>query len=404
MKSLLISGTYFPPQVGGISHYMAAIASALGPERVCCLTGVALTGSESVASATPRVYRRPAVFGTTTPVQLAALAAAMASIMVRERPRVVQLATAAEGYLGPWLQQALRLPYVVYAHGNEVLDAIHSTWDKPRAALRGAARVLANSRFTAGLVEEAGVAPERIEVVHPGCDVDHFRPVPVDDDLRRRLLGDRAGGRVVLSVGGLVPRKGHDTVIRALPEVLRRCPDVTFLIVTSDRRNYGALDVLARQLGVRDRLVLAFDVPTDQLPQIYALCDVFAMPSREDRQACDAEGFGMVFLEANACGKPVVGGRSGGIPDAVLEAETGLLVDPYEPADTARALVGLLEDRDFATRLGRQGRSRVAGQLTWARVAGRIRDILDAVLQERLRAGAGRPNNSRIQERAGSST
>jgi phosphatidylinositol alpha-1,6-mannosyltransferase len=379
MKSLLISGTYFPPQVGGISHYMAAVAAALGPERVCCLTGVPCASTVEATHFAPRVYRRPTVFAKTTCVQVAGLGATIAEILVRDRPRVVQLATAGEGYLGLWLNRALRLPYIIYAHGNEVLDAIRSSWDKPRNALRGAARVVANSHFTAGLAEEAGVERGRIEIVHPGCEVEHFRPLPVDLDLRRRLLGDRVADRVVLSVGGLVPRKGHDLVVRALPGVLGRCPDVTYLIVTSDRRNYGQLDALARAVGVRDRVVLAYDVPTSELPAVYALSDVFVMPSRERRDACDAEGFGIVFLEASACGKPVVGGRSGGIGDAVVEGVTGFLVDPHDPADLANALVRLLEDRELAGRLGEQGRQRVTREFTWTRVAGEILAILRSV-------------------------
>jgi hypothetical protein len=101
MKSLLVSGTYFPPQVGGISHFMASVASALGPERVCCLTGVPAFGGAT--NFEPRVYRRPAVFAKATCVQVAGLSAAIAEIVVRDRPRVVQLATAGEGYLGLWL-------------------------------------------------------------------------------------------------------------------------------------------------------------------------------------------------------------------------------------------------------------------------------------------------------------
>jgi phosphatidylinositol alpha-1,6-mannosyltransferase len=378
MKSLLISGTYFPPQVGGISHLMAAVASALGPEQVCCLTGVPAEGPAD-ESFRPRVYRRPAVFSKVTYVQVMALTVAIAEIAARERPKVVQVATAAEGYVGLWLERVLRLPFVIYAHGNEVLDAIRASWDRPRTALRRAACVIANSRFTAGLVEEAGVERRRIEIVHPGCEVDHFRPLPADLQLKQRLLGDRVADRVILSVGGLVPRKGHDLVIRGLPGLLQRCPDVTFLIVTSDRRNYGHLDALARTVGVRDRVVLAYDVPTSDLPAVYALSDVFVMPSRERREACDAEGFGIVFLEASACGKPVVGGRSGGIGDAVVEGVTGFLVDPRDPADLANALVRLLEDRELAGRLGEQGRQRVAREFTWTRVAGQIQDILRSV-------------------------
>src|SRR5215470_1795651 len=131
--------------------------------------------------------------------------------MLRERPRAVQLATTtSEGYFGLWLRRWLGLPFVIYAHRNEISQAMKPAWSVPRQALVSADRVLANSRFTAGLVEKAGVAPERIVVVHPGCDAETFHPADREEALRRRFLGDRAQGPILLSVGGLVPRKGQD--------------------------------------------------------------------------------------------------------------------------------------------------------------------------------------------------
>jgi phosphatidylinositol alpha-1,6-mannosyltransferase len=267
----------------------------------------------------------------------------------------------------------------VYAHGNEVLAAARTSWDKPRLALQGAARVLANSRFTALAAERAGAHPDRIVVVSPGCDTDLFRPLPAEPELRQRLLGERAGDRILLTVGGLVARKGHDTVIRALPAVLRSCPDVTYLIAASDGRNYEALDGLARATGVRDRVVFALHVSDADLPQVYALADLFVMPSRAHLDNCDVEGFGMVFLEANACGKAVVAGRSGGIPDAVLDGVTGLLVDPLSPDAVAAELVTLLTNHGLRAKLGEQGRLRVVNGFTWAHVGRKVHEIMEGL-------------------------
>jgi len=111
---------------------------------------------------------------------------------------------------------------------------------------------------------------------------------------------------------------------------------------------------------------------------VYALCDVFIMASREQLDLCDLEGFGMVFLEANACGKAVIGGRSGGIADAVLDGETGLLVDPHAPEAIAVAVDRLLSDPALAARMGAQGRARILRELTWDRVA----DQVEATLRE----------------------
>lgn len=382
MKSLIISDAYFPPQTGGISTWIASIAGALGSRHACCFTGVALSASDSVAAPKVRIYRRPAAFRKEKHIQAAAFAAAILEIMLRERPQVVQLATAYDGYMGLWLRQWFRIPFIVYAHGNEVLDALRSTWPKPRLSLIQAARVLANSRFTAELVQKVGVPARKVAIIHPGCDIGRFQPFEPTTDLRREILGHRWNSRVILSVGNLVMRKGHDMVIKALPRVMQSVPDVVYLIV-GDGPYRTELETLALAGGVRDRVIFAGRVSDQRLPEVYGLSDVFVMPSRERLESCDVEGFGMVFLEASACAKPVVASRSGGTEDAVLNGATGLLVDPLDAGDIAKALTHILRDRDFAVRLGQQGRARVAAEFTWAHVASRVRGVLESVVSER---------------------
>lgn len=378
MKSLLVSALYFPPQIGGISHFMAALASVLGPERVCCLTGVRADGVGNGNGVGVRVYRRPMAFARAKPIQAVGLAATIAEIMALERPQAVQLATVYDGCFGRWLRRWFGLPFVVYAHGNEILDAVQSSSEELRLTLQRADRVLANSRATANLVQKAGVSPDRIVVVHIGCDVHRFRPRPSSMELRRSLLGARSADRIILTVGGLVARKGHDTVIRALPGLWRRIPDVTYLIV-GDGPYRPQLETLAAATGARDRVIFAGQVRAADLPDIYALSDLFVMPSREQLDACHMEGFGLVFLEANACGKPVIAGRSGGVPDAVVDGVTGLLVDPHDPAAVADALARILTDQDLAARLGRQGRARVVSDFDWTRIGLRVQGILESL-------------------------
>ncbi len=374
LKSLLISNAYFPPQVGGISAMMAALVQHLGPARVCCLTGV--PGSR-VASGEQigHVYRRPAAFRLPRWRKAAAWGLALSEIMVRERPRAVQIAIIDDGHLGVWLKRWLHLPFLVYAHGNDIMRVLQDVWPRQRTDLQAADRVVANSRFTAGLVEQAGVDPRRIHVVHPGCDAERFRPRDADPALRERLLGARARGPVLLTVGNLVERKGHDVVIQALPQVIRRVPNATYLIV-GDGSHRNALDHFARVAGVRDHIVFAGRVDADDLPAVYALSDVFVMPSRVRPADCDVEGFGLVFLEANACGKPVIGGRTGGIPEAIVDGETGFLVDPESPADIAGRLLTVLSDPDRAAEMGRRGRSRVISLFSWAGAAVQIHELV----------------------------
>lgn len=381
MKSLLISSAYFPPQTGGISNFMGSVCTSLGRAEVCCLTSVPVKNEHRVNGSGPKVYRRPAAFAKKWVVQAPALGMTFLEILTRERPNVVQIATTYEGYIGLWLRKRLGLPYVVYAHGNEILEAAQSKWEKPRQSLRQASRVLAVSRYTATLVENLGVASERITILHPGCDVQAFQPREPRSELRERLLGTGQRGPVVLSVGNLVARKGQDMVIRALPGMRERAGDVRYLIV-GDGPYRGELERLATVLGVREHVTFAGRVPNSELPDIYTLCDVFALPSRERLGSCDVEGFGIVLLEAGACGKPTIAGRSGGIADAVVDGETGFLVEPRDPACIADAIGRLIAHPQLASRFGEQGRARVVRDFSWDAVATRLRGILQQVARE----------------------
>jgi phosphatidylinositol alpha-1,6-mannosyltransferase len=243
--------------------------------------------------------------------------------------------------------------------------------------------VLANSQFTLDLVQKAGVDSRRTALVHPGCDVHRFQPLQAPSTFRQRILGPRSNDRVLLTVG-LESRKGHDMVIRALPMLLRTVPDVTYVIVGAGPQTH--LDDLARELGVRERVIFTGLISDEHLAAIYGLCDLFVMPSRQDLAQHNVEGFGLVFLEANACGKPVVAGKSGGIGDAVLDGVTGLLVNPHDPDDIAKAVGSLLTSPILARRLGEQGRSRVLNEFTWDIVGKRVQGILESIVRDHHRS------------------
>ena len=379
-RSVLISAKYFPPQIGGISRIMWEVARALGPAEICVVTGVRADAPSSAVESGVRVYRRPLAFAQESAWQALNLALATAEIAIRERPAVAQLATCEEGYVGLHLDRLFGLPFVIYAHGNEILAAQVGQWQKPRLALQRASRVIANSHFTAGLLRNIGVEPGRIEVVHPGCDITHYRQTMPRPGLRERLLGERTGP-TLLTVGHLVERKGHDTVLKALPAVLRSVPDVTYLII-GDGPYRTDLERLAESLGVRRNVVFAGRVEAEILPECLAVCDAFIMTSRARLDLCDVEGFGLVYLEANACGKPVIGGRSGGIVDAVEHEFSGLLVDPLDVNEVAQAVIRILKDSDYARRLGEQGMLRVRREFTWQHMAERVRTVLSDVSRE----------------------
>lgn len=357
---------------------MGEIARELGPDRVSCLTGVPGGGKGHDLGIS--VYRSQMAFSGNPIIQGFGLSHTLGRIMINERPRALQLATVYDGYLGLWLKRWAKLPFVIYAHGNEILDALSTQWPKPKAALLGADHIIAVSRFTASLVEQAGVNPNRISVVHPGCDLKRFQPRPANLELKQKLIGS-SEKRVIVTVGGLVARKGHDMVLRALSKLIQKFPDLTYLIV-GDGPYRSELVSLVDELGLHQHVVFAGKIDDELLPEIYALSDVFVMPSRQNLDACDVEGFGLVYLEASACGKPVVAGRSGGASDAVLDEETGLLVDPNNPLELANALERLITDKDLAETLGRRGRSRLIGKFEWPQIANRVQQIIENVVRK----------------------
>lgn len=274
-----------------------------------------------------------------------------------------------EGLVGLAVARLTGRPLVVYAHGEEI-----TTWRQPskfRAmchVYRHADLVIANSDFTGQELLKLGVRPERLGLVNPGVDIARFRKGLPFADLRQSVLL-RPDQSLVLSVGRLSRRKGFDQVIRTLPLLAGRGIDAQYAIIgIGEDRDH--LSALAEACGVRNRVHLLGHVPVDDLPRWYNGADVFAMPNREIDG--DTEGFGMVFIEAAACGKPSVAGLAGGTGAAVIDGVTGLRVDGASVDAVGDALARILSDRELAGRLGEQGWRRATAEFSWEGVARRI--------------------------------
>jgi phosphatidylinositol alpha-1,6-mannosyltransferase len=278
-----------------------------------------------------------------------------------------------EGLVAWAIARLFGRPVLVYAHGEELTN-----WGRGRkfAAMcfvfRHADAVLSNSDFTRDtLIGLLGVDPGRIAVVYPTVDEQRFRPGLAGADLRI-AIGVAQGQRLILSVGRLQRRKGFDNVIRTLPLLRQRGIDAHYaLIGIGEDREY--LERLARESGVADRVHLLGHVSYDDLPRWYAACDLFAMPNRDIDG--DNEGFGLVFLEAAAAGKPALAGTAGGTASAVVDGVTGLRVDGEQIEAIARGLARLLSDPAGAERMGRNGRARVLDNFTHQRRVDQLRHL-----------------------------
>jgi phosphatidylinositol alpha-1,6-mannosyltransferase len=265
-------------------------------------------------------------------------------------------------------------PVLIYAHGEEL-----TTWGNGgkfkamRFALRHADQVIANSDYTRNVLIGMGVQPNRITLINPGVDVEHFRPDLPCDDLKASI-GLESGQALVLSVGRLQRRKGFDMVLRSLPELIRQGLDVRYaLIGIGEDQQY--LRDLAEELGVSDRMHLLGHVSSEDLPRWYNACTVFAMPNREING--DTEGFGMVFVEAAACGKPALAGKAGGTGAAVIDGETGVRVDGEAINQVVQGLHRLLSQTPWREAMGARSLARARRQFAWENVAEKTRRLIN---------------------------
>jgi len=209
--------------------------------------------------------------------------------------------------------------------------------------------------------------------IAPGIDTNHFAPHSGANKLRNELaLSDK---KVIVSVGRLVHRKGQDTLVEALPMILREVPDAHLLFVgEGPRRDF--MQKRAEKLGVTAHITFIGRIQYGELPQYICVGDIFAMPSRSRLAGLEVEGLGIVYLEASACGIAVIGGTSGGAPDAVIDGQTGLVVDGKSKSDVASAAVKLLKNPELAKQMGARGREWIIDEWQWDRWATEFNSLL----------------------------
>jgi phosphatidylinositol alpha-1,6-mannosyltransferase len=265
--------------------------------------------------------------------------------------------------------------YAVAIHGFEVIYRMFGLRQTLKSFLRPlrtfvfnqTCRVFAVSRFTRDNAIAAGVMREKIRVIYNGIDFEDFEDLPDAAPLLERA--GLSGKRIILTVGRLIARKGHDTVIRALQGILDAVPDTVY-VIAGDGPERPRLERLAERTGVSEHVFFLGELPRSEILGMLSACDVFTMVSRQIGNS--VEGFGIVYLEAAALRKPVVGGRSGGVPDAVEDGVTGLLVEPGDTAAVSEAITRILLDPGLARRLGEAGYERTERLFTWDMVAERI--------------------------------
>jgi phosphatidylinositol alpha-1,6-mannosyltransferase len=379
MPNVLIVTNDFPPRRGGIQSFVHALATWL-PAGTVTVYAPAWEGAAGYDARQPfPVIRHPGSLMLPVP----SVARRAAGILASHGCDTVLFGAAAPlGLLAPRLRAAGARRIVAVTHGHE------AGW----AALPGARSLLRRIGDQVDVMTYLGEyfrvrlgtalspqAARRLVRLAPGVDTTAFRPGAGGAAIRQQLgLGGRP---IVVCVSRMVPRKGQDTLLRAWPAVRAAAGRQgtaagPVLLLVGDGPYRASLGRLASRLGVTDSVVFTGPVPWEKLPAYYDAGDIFAMPCRTRRHGLDVEGLGIVYLEASAAGLPVIGGDSGGAPDAILPGESGYVVPGGDVAALAGRLTELLSDPAAAAAMGEKGMAWVEREWRWDLVAARLQRIL----------------------------
>jgi phosphatidylinositol alpha-1,6-mannosyltransferase len=364
----------FPPRTGGIQSFVHSLVERLPPDRVVVYAPAWAGAAAFDAEAGFHVERH----STSLMLPTGAVARRAREIAARYGCTSVLFGAAAPlGALAPALREAGVRRSVGITHGHE------AGWALVPGGRAGLARLAAGldavtylGSYTQRLISRALRPADRAKLhrLHPGVDAQRFAPDCGGAERRASLgLADRP---VVVCVSRLVRRKGQDTLIRALPAIARRVPG-TVLLVVGGGPDAARLRALTAAHGLQESVRFVGGVSAEDLPSWYGVGDVFAMPCRTRRKGLDVEGLGMVFLEASACGLPVVAGDSGGAPDAVLDGITGRTVDGHSPGGVAHCVAAILDDPTAAATMGARGRQWVLEEWGWDEQVRRLAALLD---------------------------
>ncbi|MDX3523558.1 glycosyltransferase family 4 protein [Streptomyces scabiei] len=380
MDKTLIVTNDFPPRPGGIQTFLHNMALRLDPEQVVVYASTWKRSREGVRATADFDAEQPFTIvrdRTTMLLPTPAVTRRAVSLLREHGCTSVWFGAAAPlGLMAPALRRAGARRLVATTHGHE------AGWAQLPAARQLLRRIgegtdtitylgeYTRSRIAAALTPDAA---GRMVQLPPGVDEKTFHPGSGGAEVRARLgLTDRP---VVVCVSRLVPRKGQDTLIRAMPGILAKEPETVLLIVGGGPYE-KELRRLADETGVGGAVRFTGAVPWAELPAHYGAGDVFAMPCRTRRGGLDVEGLGIVYLEASATGLPVVAGDSGGAPDAVLDGETGWVVRGGSPEEAADRVITLLGDRELRERMGQRGREWVEEKWRWDLLAETLTSLL----------------------------
>jgi phosphatidylinositol alpha-1,6-mannosyltransferase len=371
IKKTLLLTLDFPPQKGGVANYLSNFSKNLPADKIVILTNHHAQSESFDNQQDYKIIRKNLYYKNFWPHWLKTYFIAKKLIKQQKIQQIIISHVLPMGYINLLLNK----PFYVILHGYDILLAQKSFWKKLwlKIILHQARHIIVNSNFTKSKVLKQGIKPKKITIVYP-CP--NIKPTDLNSNKKQIIKKelDLENKKILLSVGRLTKRKGHDKVIECLPDLIAQIPNLIYLLV-GEGDYKKELEELAEKLQVRGNLIFLENISDTNLPYYYDLADVFIMPSRLENKT-DVEGFGIVYLEANLFQKPVIAGQSGGVSDAVINNQTGFLVDPQNCTEIKQTITKLFNNQKLMNKLGVQGKERVRAKFQWPIQIAKLKNIL----------------------------
>jgi phosphatidylinositol alpha-1,6-mannosyltransferase len=380
MKKTLLLSEIFPPLKGGSGRWFWEVYTRLPKDKVVIAAGETENTTNFDKKNSLNCYRLPLSSWSWGLKSLTGLKfywrvlRAVLKLVKQEKIESIHCGRCLpEGFIGYLVNKLKGIPYICYIHGEDVETAATSrelSWIVKKA-LTHADKLICNSQNTANiLLNSWHTDPQKTFIVNPGVDTQVFVPAEPNESIKTQLGWEQRP--VILTVGRLQERKGHDMLIRSLPAVIKQHPNVLYAII-GDGENKAALQELVGSLQLGDNVLFMSELSDQQMIQCYQQCNLFILPNRSVGR--DIEGFGMVLVEAQACAKPVIAGDSGGTAETMLLNETGFIVDCTSAELLPEKIILLLNDTELADKMGQKGRKHVVETLDWKNLTKQASDL-----------------------------
>lgn len=377
-KSLLITA-YFPPLTGGISKSLFNFSQFFPADKLVVITDKNFNKKVSYPVLVRKLFlKNKLIWPKWLPLIWHTLIA-----VKKQKIQLIQAGQAIPiGYVALLIKKFFKIPYVVYVYGQDLLiiRPHKRKYKFLKKVLKNADGIIANSSFTKKLLTDMDINT-KIEIAYP-CPqhpIKNSISMNINDFKKTTDLNDHY---ILLSVGNLVKRKGHDNVLNALPDVIKQVPNIKYVIIGNGPEEKN-LRKKIKDLKLESYVEINNNVNDEDLKKYYLSCDLFIMPSRiindNNGQPLDVEGFGMVFLEANLFGKPVIGGNNGGQIDAIENGKSGLLVNAQDFQEISKSIIKIATNPELSQQMGVYGKNRITQNFTWEKQSQSIIKLIESI-------------------------